>query len=214
MTFIFCGKLKFFEANFSISDESRKRKIKNSFAEAFIFKKKMEVIIQNPGLQHIVEEIFLHLDFKDILNCSLVNRSCRNILRNPIIWLKKCLKNGLLKKHHGAWARAIQLTMKTKYQKFQRNLKWNLVNILKRRFKDIPCFIDVKSINTLKKHQSRKSFNMESINFKSKKHYIIQLMADENINDPGVVQLLAPVTKNPNAKGLRGKPRGITPIQR
>ena len=55
---------------------------------------------------------------------------------------------------------------------------------------------------------------MESINFKSKKHYIIQLMADENINDPGVVQLLAPVTKNPNAKGLRGKPRGITPIQR
>ena len=106
----------------------------------------MEAIIKNPGLQHIVEEIFLHLDFKDILNCSLVNRSCRNILRNPIFWLKKCLKNGLLKKHHGAWARAIQLTMKTKYQKFQKNLKWNLVKILKRHFKDIPCFIDVKSI--------------------------------------------------------------------
>ena len=30
------------------------------------------------------------------------------------------------------------------------------------------------------------------------------------MNDPGVVQLLAPVTKNPNAKGLRG----VTPIQR
>ena len=178
----------------------------------------MEVIIQNPGLQHIVEEIFLHLDFKDILNCSLINRSCRNILRNPIFWLKKCLKNGLLKKHHGAWARAIQLTKKTKYQRFQKNLKLNLVKILKRRFEDIPCFIDVKSIDTLKKHQAGKFFNVESSNFsipirgnfKSKKHYIIQLMADENMNNPGVVQLLAPVTKNPNAEGFRG----ITPIQR
>ena len=49
----------------------------------------MEQIINNPGLQHIVENILLNLDFKNIKFCQSVNKTFGEILVNPIFWLKK-----------------------------------------------------------------------------------------------------------------------------
>ena len=55
-------------------------------------------IINNPGLQHIIEKIFLNLDFADILACQLINKSCKEIVDNPMFWLKKWRLRGLSEK--------------------------------------------------------------------------------------------------------------------
>ena len=59
--------------------------------------KVMEFLIVNPGFQHIAESVFLCLNVKILLICSLVCKSFRKTLKNPKFWLKKCIQNGLLK---------------------------------------------------------------------------------------------------------------------
>ena len=49
----------------------------------------MENLTNNPGLQHIAEEIFWNLDNESLANCVKVNRVWKKIL-NPSFWLKKC----------------------------------------------------------------------------------------------------------------------------
>ena len=43
--------------------------------------------LKNPGLQHLSEKIFRKLDFKNLKNCRLINKSCEEILTNPYFWL-------------------------------------------------------------------------------------------------------------------------------
>ena len=50
----------------------------------------MDQFINNPGLQHITENILLNLDFKDLQVCLSANKNFGQILaNNPIFWLKK-----------------------------------------------------------------------------------------------------------------------------
>ena len=49
----------------------------------------MDQIINNPGLQHITENILMNLDFKYLKVCQSVNKTFEEILANPIFWLKK-----------------------------------------------------------------------------------------------------------------------------
>ena len=50
----------------------------------------MDQIINNPGLQHITENILLNLDFKNLQVCQSANKNFGQILaNNPIFWLKK-----------------------------------------------------------------------------------------------------------------------------
>ena len=58
----------------------------------------IEKIIGNPGLQHIIEEILLNLDFKWIIAFQSVNKSCKQIVDNPIFRLRKWRLSGLLPK--------------------------------------------------------------------------------------------------------------------
>ena len=50
-------------------------------------------IIENPGLQNIVERIFLNLNYENLLTCRLINKSTRFILdkliRQPIVLVEK-----------------------------------------------------------------------------------------------------------------------------
>ena len=69
----------------------------------------MDQIIQNPGFHHITENFFLNLPFKDIMACQLVNRSSKEILANPIFWIKKWGLKGLSKKNQDDWVKAICL---------------------------------------------------------------------------------------------------------
>ena len=50
----------------------------------------MDQIINNPGLQHITENILLNLDFKNLQVCQSANKNFGQILaNNPVFWLKK-----------------------------------------------------------------------------------------------------------------------------
>ena len=50
----------------------------------------MDQIINNPGLQHITENILLNLDFKNLHVCQSANKNFGQILaNNPVFWLKK-----------------------------------------------------------------------------------------------------------------------------
>ena len=48
----------------------------------------MDQFINNPGLQHITENILLNLDFKNFKVCQSANIKFEQILANPIFWLK------------------------------------------------------------------------------------------------------------------------------
>ena len=66
--------------------------IENIFENTLLVSK-MEKIINNPGLQHLAEEVFWNLDIKDLNACAQINQSCKQILENPIFWTKKNNQN-------------------------------------------------------------------------------------------------------------------------
>ena len=61
----------------------------------------METIVTNPGLQHLVEEIFLNLDTRYLKICVLINQFSKQTLENPLFWLKKFRK--LSKENQKDW---------------------------------------------------------------------------------------------------------------
>ena len=69
----------------------------------------MESIAENPGLQHLVENVFANLeDHKSLLECQKVNSTWKRMLNNPIFWFKKCLGKGLLRHHQNDWTKLFQ----------------------------------------------------------------------------------------------------------
>ena len=50
-------------------------------------------ITKNPGLQHIMEDIFKLLDKKSLMNCRLVDHSWKIILDQPNFWLKNLIQD-------------------------------------------------------------------------------------------------------------------------
>ena len=79
--------------------------IENIF-ETTLLASKMEKIISNPGLQHLAEEVFWNLDIQDLYVCTQINQSCKQILENPLFWLKK-LKN-LSKENQKDWIKILK----------------------------------------------------------------------------------------------------------
>ena len=49
----------------------------------------MEEIVKNPGLQLIIQNILSCLNKNSIASFRLVNQDCKNIVDNPILYLKK-----------------------------------------------------------------------------------------------------------------------------
>ena len=114
--------------------------------EPEIIKNSLENFLNNPGLQHLAENIFLNLNYKDLDACQLVNRSSKSILGNPKFWLSKFIQIGMSKNIQNDWIKAIQIAKETD---FERNIKLYLKRSLwKAKLVDIPCYIDE---NILKK---------------------------------------------------------------
>ena len=67
---------------------------------------KMERIISNPGLQHLAEKVFFNLDDESLKNCGQINQSCKQILKNPMFWLKKF--RSLTKENLKDWIKVIK----------------------------------------------------------------------------------------------------------
>ena len=68
----------------------------------------MENISKNPGLQQITERIFSELEHEALLKCQDVNTSWKDLLKNPITWLKICVKKGLPSEFYPEWLKLIQ----------------------------------------------------------------------------------------------------------
>ena len=66
----------------------------------------METILNNPGLQHLSEEVFWNLDAEKLKICAQVNQSWKQILQTPIFCLRK-FKN-LSMKNRIDWIKVVQ----------------------------------------------------------------------------------------------------------
>ena len=85
----------------------------------------METIITNPGLQHLAEKIFWNLDTEHLKICGLINQSCKQILENPMFWLKKF--RNLSKENRKKWIKVIKLLKNSeKIDTIISYLQWNL----------------------------------------------------------------------------------------
>ena len=141
----------------------------------------MDQIVNTPGLQHIIEMIFFNLDFEDLMNCQSVNKSCKNILENPMFWLKKwSFDRGLSKKNQVIWIKALRMTKNT-------NLETNVVLYIKKiikigHFVDVPCYIEDHSVK-----------KATEISFEDA---LCQ-------KDVGVIQILAPMARIINAPNTK-----------
>ena len=78
----------------SRSDEPIAKRLRKSTRMSFGIM--LESFINNPGLQHIAENILQNLDKHSLLKYRLVNSSWKRILDQPIFWLNKLLKKEVL----------------------------------------------------------------------------------------------------------------------
>ena len=87
----------------------------------------LETIINNPGFQHVAEEIFGNLNDNSLENCQQLNESSKQIvkiLEDPLFWLKKFVRGGHLSKK---WTKMIQSKKSTDIEKdILLYLKWTL----------------------------------------------------------------------------------------
>ena len=148
----------------------------------------MENIINNSGLQHLTENIFLNLNYEDLKKCQLINQSASQILDNPIVWIKELFRKGLSKENHKAWMEAIQSSeiISTKKKHIAAYLKWNLK--IKKAF-DLPCHtkLDVQE------------------EFRKKLRNVCSQLRPTNEACIEIVKILVPLTDNPNAPSNSGK---------
>ena len=68
----------------------------------------MEKFTKIPGLQRISEDIFELLDKKSLMDCRLVNSSWKNVLEQPIFWLKKMNLENVPMNVHQSWKNLAQ----------------------------------------------------------------------------------------------------------
>ena len=66
----------------------------------------MDTIINNPGLQHLVENVFWNLEVEDLKICAKTSQSCKQILQNPVFCLRKFEQ--LSNENQKDWIKVIQ----------------------------------------------------------------------------------------------------------
>ena len=140
------------------------------------------------------------MDFRDIValqnkktGCELINQRCYSILNNPNFWLKMWTMNGLTNVHKVEWIRILKLAKTTNQE--EDVLRYIKKVIQRGHFVSVPCYIDEKDLE--------KFLNME------KTPYQVNL-AIWRFEEPGIVQLVSPLIKSPNALNRGGE----TPIIR
>ena len=141
----------------------------------------METIIRNPGLQHLAQEVFWNLNVEELRICAQITQSCKQILKNPIFYLRKF--NGLSKKNQKDRINTIQSVKNPeKGIAIISYLQWNLK---KDAFVDLPCY-------------SRPAVQ-DDFNRRIKKICMKEELSDEDME---IVKILAPLTDNLNEYGI------------
>ena len=179
----------------------------------------MEKIINNPGLQHLVENIFLNMIYPDLMKCKLINQSVTQILDNPMFWITKLIQSGLPKEQQKEWIKAIQLETNSEMKKYiAAYLEWNFK---KKNLFDLHLYtkpaVQEDFRRKMQKVIDERRLNNENIE-------IIKILAPltDNFNVPdkfgktpiykaaqnghtNIVKILAPLTNNPNIPDKNGK---------
>ena len=150
----------------------------------------MEKILNNPGLQHLAENIFLNMSSIDLKKCQLINLSASQILENPMFWMKKLIRNGLSEENQNDWIHAIQ--SETNFEKKKNIVDYLSWNLMKENCFDLPCYT---------KPVAQEDFCNKIC--RAAKH-------PEWKGHVEMVKIIAPLTDNPNAP----KQDGITPIHK
>ena len=150
----------------------------------------MDFIVNNPGLQHLAENIFLNLNHERLEDCRSLNDQCKTILDNPTFWLKKLLRRGLSQKNQADWIEAIRITRNTDLEPYiQRYLKRSSKN---ERVVDVPCYINRQS---LEKHTELIALKLNG----QESQYGISIQdAVQNDDDAEYFQMLLLFLDDPN----------------
>ena len=149
----------------------------------------MEAILNNPGLQHLAENVLWNVDGRYLNICAQINQSCKQILENPMFLLKKfsSISNEIQKE----WIKVIKLENNSEKRKaIISYLQWNLM----KGTVDLQCYLN-PSVQDDFRMKILESCKLEMISFSKK--------------STEIVRILAPLTDNPNAPN--GK-YGHTPI--
>ena len=101
-------------------------------------RKKMENFLNNPGLKHLTEKIFLNLNSAHLKKCQMINQSASQILETPMFWIKKLIRNGLSEENQNDWIKAIQ--SETNFEKKKNIVDYLSWNSKKKTCFDLPCY--------------------------------------------------------------------------
>ena len=169
----------------------------------------MNAIINNPGLQHLAEGIFCNLNYEDLKICEEINDSTKRMLANPFFWLQKHIRSGLSKKNQDDWTEAIRLTNNTELERFV--LSYLKMSTRNEKLTDLSCYINEHFIT---KNSERiienmmKSFPNAPGQLKEPLLERTPIFEAALYGDNEIVQILAPLTDDPNAPDECG----FTPI--
>ena len=166
-----------------VIDDSEHKPSKRSRMEHEVVKESLENVINNPGLQHLAENIFSYLNYQDMTACQLINNSCNLIISNPRFWINKLVQMGMSMENKKDWITAIQMTKKTDFER-------NIYLYLKKGFKnakvvDIPCFIGKDIIELIQE------LPLSEIKGQGKSVLNESLKKILPLNAPGCIQILA-----------------------
>ena len=180
----------------------------------------MENIVNNPGFQHLVVNIFLNFNYKDLKACQLINQSANEILNNPMFWIRKIFQRGMSEENQKHWIKAIQSVTNSSFKEKSiiLYLKWNLK---KGGIFDLPCYTSSAVQNDFRTQIRKICWKSWECNENTE---IIKILAPltDNPNAPTetgrtpmhqaalyghteIVKILAPLTDNPNAPDRNGK---------
>ena len=166
----------------------------------------MDSIAENPGFQHLVENVFANLDHKSLLECQKVNSTWKSILNNPKFWFKKCLSKGLLRQHQNNWTKLFKSLTNTELEKI-------LTKYLMKIHNGLPIQSPLKLALRESIISDQNGGHIE----------IIKILAPsaDDLNEPfpsgktpyqyalhhksiELIKILAPTLKNPNAPDSKG----------
>ena len=147
----------------------------------------MEKIINNPGLQHLAENVLWNLDVEDLKMCAQINQSCKLLLQNPIFCLRKF--EHLSKENQKDWIKVIHSVKN--YENGIAIISYLQWNLKKEASIDLPCYT-----------------RSEVQDYLRKKIYEISGRKGGSDEDLEIVKIIAPLTDNPNAPDEYGN----TPI--
>ena len=146
----------------------------------------MEKIINNPGLQHLAENVLWNLDVKYLKMCAQINQSCKFILQNPIFCLRKF--EHLSKENRKDWIKVIHSNKNSENGiAIISYLQWSLK---KEASIDLPCYTRPEVQDDFRKKIFETSVQDD---FRKK------ILESSRMSNLEIVKIIAPLTDNPNA---------------